>query len=68
MTRACPDYGSDAFGQLEARAYNAGYDTGHAGKAMAYTQLATTCPNAYARGYWDGVHALESEHEDHARP
>lgn len=55
---ARPAYDIDA----EARAYDAGFRDGSEGRAIAYTQLALTFPNAYHRGYWDGVGDHPSEY------
>jgi hypothetical protein len=57
-----PAYGNDAHGDYESRAYDLGYSLGYAGKALTYTALATTYPNAFHRGYWDGVADMNGEH------
>ncbi len=45
----------------ERRAFDAGWSDGLDGRAQAHTQLARTWPNAYARGYWEGVAEREGQ-------
>lgn len=63
MTRSVkPDYGEDALAQFESSAYDAGYERGYAGKDIGHSYFSTAFPNAYHRGYWDGVGDMEKEH------
>lgn len=42
--------------QIEARAYALGYSHGRDGGPIAHNaQLKLAYPNAYHKGYWDGV-------------
>lgn len=43
----------------ENRAYYAGLADGEAGRPISYRPLATTWPDAYHRGYWEGVYDRE---------
>lgn len=47
----------------ESRAYDHGWQHGISGKAIAYNQLQLTYPNAYHKGYWEGVADREQDEE-----
>lgn len=46
-------------GPSEVRAYERGHSDGVSGLRIQYHKLATTWPNAYHRGYWEGVYDRE---------
>lgn len=43
----------------EGLAYDAGLNDGTCGRPIAHHALATTWPNAYHHGYWEGVYDRE---------
>lgn len=57
-----PNYGTGVLAEYESRAYDHGYARGYAGDNIdSRSQLARCYPNAYHRGYWNGVGVREKE-------